>query len=319
MGEHGWIAAVAACVAVGLARGTAPLARARGWTDPRPAAPVLERKRGQLPVPFTGAWSLGLGGLAGLVAAGLLGLSPASAGWCAPDVDPLLAGALLLGAAAFGLADDLRPGGLPAAVQLGVQALLCAPLVVLWGAWIVPFGLVVFAAVNTADHSDGWCAGFGTAAGLPTAPCLGGAALGFLGANLDRGLRGARGPTAFLGDGGSNLLAMWLLMQPSLWPALVVPAADLARVSLERALRGHPPWRGDRSHLGQRLEAAGWPLSARLAVWAALVVAAAKGASGPELHAGATPLPIGVGAALAALLAVGLGVRPPRWPGRSRG
>ena len=312
------LAAVACGAAAILARGTAPLARARGWTDPRPDAPELERKRGQAPVPFTGAWSIGLAGVIGLAVALLTGGSPSGAGWCALDLNASLAAALLAGAALLGLADDLRPGGFAPRSQLAVQALLCLPLAWVWGVWALPFGLAAFAAVNTADHSDGWCASFTAAAGGTAAPLLGGASLGFLTANLDRGLRGERGPTAFLGDGGSNLLAMWVLLQPELWPALVVPAADLARVSVERLLHGQAPWVGDRRHLGQRLQAAGWPLLARLLTWVAAVALATRGASAVSMRVGESSMELGAGSALAVALVVLLGARPPRWPRSSR-
>jgi UDP-N-acetylmuramyl pentapeptide phosphotransferase/UDP-N-acetylglucosamine-1-phosphate transferase len=308
------LVAIAAAVAALVARGTAPLARARGWTDPRPGAPALERKREQAPVPFTGAWSLGLAGWVGLGAALGLGWSPSQAGWCAGDVPPLLAAGLLSGAAALGLADDLRPCGLSPRVQLLTQALLCAPLAWLWGPWFLPFGLAAFAAVNTADHSDGWCASFTAAAGWPGAPLLGGASLGFLSANLDRGLRGERGPTAFLGDGGSNLLAMWLLLLPPLWPLLVVPGADLARVLGARALHGQAPWQGDRRHLGQRLQAAGWPLTARLFAWVAAVALASSGPRWASWEVGSSSLELGAGALAATVAIAVLGARPPRWP-----
>jgi hypothetical protein len=308
------LAAFAAAVAALAARGTASFARARGWTDPRPGAPELERKRGQTPVPFTGAWSLGLAGLGGAGVALGLGWSSREAGWCAGDVHPLLAAALLSGAASLGLADDLRPAGLSPRAQLLAQALLCAPLAWLWGAWFLPFGLAVFAAVNTADHSDGWCASFTAAAGLPAAPLLGGASLGFLTANLDRGLRGQRGPTAFLGDGGSNLLALWVLLLPPLWPLLVVPAADLARVLGSRALHGQAPWRGDRRHLGQRLQAAGWPLPARLLAWVAAVALAAMGAPWWTGRVGESSLELGAGTLAAGLSIAVLGALAPRWP-----
>lgn len=305
---------LAAAVAAFVARGTAPLARTRGWTDPRPEAPVLERKRNQSPVPFTGAWSLGLAGLSGGGVALALGWTPLEAGWCANDVHPWLAAGLLLGAALLGLSDDLRASGLSPRAQLLGQALLCLPLAWLWGAWFLPFGLAAFAAINTADSSDGWCASFTAVAGVPAAPLLGGASLGFLGANLDRGLRGERGPTAFLGDGGSSLLAMWVLLLPHLWPFVVVPGADLMRVVIARALHGQAPWQGDRRHLGQRLQANGWPLLARLLAWVAAIGLASSGPTWAVWQVGTSSLKIGAGMPAAALLILLLGARPPRWP-----
>lgn len=308
------LAAFAAAVAALVARGTAPFARVRGWTDPRPGAPELKRKRDQAPVPFTGAWSLGFAGLAGWGVAHGLGWGTSQMGWCANDVPAWLAAGLLTGAAMLGLVDDLRPAGLSPRAQLAAQALLCLPLAWLWGAWFLPFGLAAFAAVNTADHSDGWCASFTAAAGLPAAPLLGGASLGFLSANLDRGLRGGRGPTAFLGDGGSNLLAMWVLLLPPLWPLLVVPGADLARVLGARALAGQALWHGDRRHLGQRLQAAGWPLLARLFAWIAAVALAASGSPGWTWQVGDSSPEFGAGTLAAAVFIALLGGRPPRWP-----
>ncbi len=80
--------------------------------------------------------------------------------------------------------------------------------------------------------------------------------------------RTASTPLAYLGDGGSHLLGMALLVVPGAWPALGLPLLDLARVALERARAGEAPWRGDRRHLAHRLERRGLgPVPVALILW----------------------------------------------------
>ena len=97
----------------------------------------------------------------------------------------------------------------------------------------------------------------GLAGPLPVAAC---AVLGFLPFNLrradERALFG-RLPRAILGDSGSHLLGMLVLLTPVAWPALTLPLLDLARVAIERVRSGQPPWVGDRRHLAHRLQARG--------------------------------------------------------------
>ena len=62
---------------------------------------------------------------------------------------------------------------------------------------------------------------------------------------------------AYLGDSGSHLLGLLVLLSPLGPLAMVVPLLDLLRVASLRRSEGRPPWLGDRRHLGHRLEAAG--------------------------------------------------------------
>jgi UDP-N-acetylmuramyl pentapeptide phosphotransferase/UDP-N-acetylglucosamine-1-phosphate transferase len=181
-------------------------------------------------------------------------------------------------------------------------------------------------AWNTFDNADGVATGLG-AIGLASGGAAGaGAALGFLPWNLARprsapgaaapprppsvGSTGAecagrtpipappegrrQAPVAYLGDSGSHLLGMLLLLTPGAWPVFLLPAADLARLSVVRLRRGRAPWQGDRRHLAHRLEKAGL---GRLGVLAVL------------LGLGAIPLAWrGAGGLLAGLAAFALAV-----------
>ena len=95
---------------------------------------------------------------------------------------------------------------------------------------------------------------------LPSAPLAAAGLAGFLPCNVRA--RDGRAlvpgiPGAILGDAGSHLLGMALWLDVATWPALALPLADLARVSVERLRAGQAPWVGDRRHLAHRLERAG--------------------------------------------------------------
>lgn len=182
------------------------------------------------------------------------------------------AAALSLGAAfALGTADDLRRGGLSAAVklagQLGAGALLAVP--VWWDAGpgfaalgatlsCALCGAAAANALNTFDNADGVASGttavglFATGALLPGAAVAGVVPAGLLLRRREGGV-----PRAYLGDAGSHLCAFALLIVPGAWPALGLPALDLVRVVLERLRAGERPWHGDRRHLAHRLQRAG--------------------------------------------------------------
>lgn len=228
----------------------------------------------------------------GLVVAWVLGLDPGALGAWDASIDGRLAPMLLMGAGVMGWFDDWLGRGLSPRAQLLGQACLCLPLAQIWGLEFVLVGLVVFAVINTLDHADGWCAGLCGAAALPVAPLLACTSLGFLPANVDRARRGERGPTAFLGDGGSSLLAIWVLLSPETWPALIVPAVDLARVCVERMAAGVAPWQGDRRHLGQRLGGLRWSLPAQLATLGSLALLAHVGSTLVAVHVGASTVEV---------------------------
>ncbi len=249
-----------------LAPRLAPRLVRAGLTDPRPGAPVPERKRGQTARPLVGGVLL-----AAALAAGWMhgALFPALV--AGPQFGPSLGfAALALGLAfALGFADDLAPGGLgPGAKALGnlpiaaAGALALAPVIGPWWGWGegAALGLAaawVIAAVqlaNTYDHADGLLAGAAGPALVLSGGVLGGAGggalLGFLPANFGRG-------RALLGDGGSHLAGVLIALHPAAWGALWLPALDLTRVLALRLFAGQRPWHGDRRHLGQVLAAGG--------------------------------------------------------------
>lgn len=214
--------------------------------------------------------------------------------WIAESGAAALALALALGA---GLADDLAPRGLGPLAKLALQSLAALPLAyaalepsadvlgleLAWQraltAWCAT--LLALNLMNTYDHADGMAGGV-AALGLCSAwPIAAGACAGFLPFNFERAAASpAREPSApraaprraFLGDAGSHLLGMLVLLVPAAWPCLFVPALDLVRVACARLCAGEPPWRGDRRHLGQRLAARG--LTPLRAACAALALAA---------------------------------------------
>lgn len=196
-------------------------------------------------------------------------------------------------ALASGALDDAKPGGLGPLAKLCLQVAVGALLA--WHlsspvAFVLLAGLSVLHqnAINTFDNADGaasgLCAAGLLACGSPLAPVV----LVFLVPNLL--LRTASGdPRAYLGDAGSQLLGLAVLLTPGAWPILALPLFDLARLSVQRARLGIAPWKGDRRHLAHRLQR--WGLGP-VAVLATLLVLAA-----PALLA-----PGAVGIGLSALL-----------------
>ncbi len=295
------LGAAAGFLAARALRGPAAvLARARGWVDPRPGAPVPERKRGQLPIPLTGgcvfAAALAAGGIVS-ASFGASPLEPFGAAW--PAVLAALAAALAVGLLDDGIPGGLRPASkillqLPAAAFAGIalaqrmslhqplEPVVCALL-----------ALVALELANTFDHADGLCAGGASLALAWPAPFAAAALAGWLPHNLDRRPGGA--PSALLGDGGSHLIGVVLILEPAAWGGFFLPFLDLVRVGIERVAAGAPLWRGDRRHLGQRLTAAG--LSPRSA--AAWSTAAAIPAVAATWHGG--PATIAAGLATSAL------------------
>jgi len=266
----------------------APIARRVGLDDGPDAAEAgaRARKTQREPVALVGGLAIAL---ALLAVHGLPLGAPRPEWWIVDERGAALALVLALTA---GLIDDAAPRGLGPLAKLALQSLAAAPLA--WSA-LAPetqsevFGLqqewrralaawlavlLALNLMNTYDHADGMAGGV-AALGLGVAwPIAAGACAGFLPFNFERG-RGTAAPArrrAFLGDAGSHLLGMLVLLVPAAWPCLLVPALDLARVVLARVRAGDPPWRGDRRHLGQRLAASG--LSPLLAALVALALAA---------------------------------------------
>ncbi len=259
----------------------ARLAPRLGLTDPGDGG----RKRQREPLALVGGLAVGLSlvsawfleqlpqaGLAGLVARGsaapgfLCGLEKPE-----PYVPEPWIGAGLLGALVVGLIDDLLPTGLRAAHKLAGQAI--AGLMLAWpvllageialGLALVAGTLVALNAFNTFDNADGAASTLALVALAQALPVASAAIAGFLPFNLrradGRGWLLPRLPRAILGDAGSHLLGMLVLLTPAAWPALALPLLDLVRVSLERLRAGSRPWVGDRRHLAHRLERLGAP------------------------------------------------------------
>jgi UDP-GlcNAc:undecaprenyl-phosphate/decaprenyl-phosphate GlcNAc-1-phosphate transferase len=244
----------------------ARLAPRLGWVDCADGG----RKQQREPLPLVGGASLAVG--LGFAAA----LGAAEWGWgdlrSLPEWPQSLSSPWSLAALAVafvvGWIDDVLPGGLRPAAKLVGQALcgsLAAGPLIAAGAWlpavfVIGAALVALNALNTFDNADGAAAGISVlalAGPLPVAAC---AMLGFLPFNLrradERALFG-RLPRAILGDSGSHLLGMLILLTPVAWPALTLPLLDLARVAIERMRNGQAPWVGDRRHLAHRLQARG--------------------------------------------------------------
>jgi UDP-N-acetylmuramyl pentapeptide phosphotransferase/UDP-N-acetylglucosamine-1-phosphate transferase len=175
--------------------------------------------------------------------------------------------AALAVALAVGVFDDARPRGLgPLSKLLGQLLAGCVLAYPTWTA-LEPgpaFGWTCAGAGgaalacnlwNTFDNADGVAAGLAGGGFALLGNPLAAAILGFLPWNLL--LRRGGEPRAYLGDGGSHLLGMTVLVEPATWPLAVLPALDLARVSALRLAAGVAPWVGDRRHLAHALERRG--------------------------------------------------------------
>jgi UDP-GlcNAc:undecaprenyl-phosphate GlcNAc-1-phosphate transferase len=260
-----WVAFATALV---LTPVLARLARRAGVVDGGSAAEG-ERKLQERPVPPVGGVALLLALGAALLAA------PDPLPWGGAELAALALAGLV------GLVDDARAGGLRPLAKVAGQALAAAPLCVvavrggdpLGAAGLLLMALVCQNAWNTFDNADGAAAGLGALALLHPATAAAAALLGFLPWNLlGRGTGARRAPVAYLGDSGSHLVGMAILVTPAAWPALALPLLDLARVSVVRVRAGRSPFHGDRAHLAHLLQARGLGPVATLAVL--LVVAA---------------------------------------------
>lgn len=267
-----WFGAAVAAAAALLV--TVPLARAArtvGLVDPRPGGPVPARKRGQPAIPMAGGAAV-LFAVSVVALVSFFGPGGEPAGVLGFDASQLLGPSWHLALYALGLAflaglvDDFWPGGLLPAAKLAVEVpavafgALALAAQLGWEGPAALFGLALLVltalqVANTWDHADGFCAGAAAVGLVGPAPVFAGALLGWLPWNLNR--RPGRAPTCLLGDSGSHLVGMAIVLVPAAWPALTVAALDLTRVALERVRTGARPWHGDRRHLGQRLAAAG--------------------------------------------------------------
>jgi len=247
---------VLAFLAVAAASALATLVSLRfaaraGLADDPAAAPHRKLQPGPVPA---------VGGIAILV--GLLVLD-----WTGGIelLSPGILAALLL-AFLLGLVDDRRRGGLsPLALLLG-QSVAAIVLVASgwrvcggepWLAAVASFAAVLVAvnALNTFDNADGAATSLGIVGFSVGAPLLAAPLVGFLPWNL-LGNRDAR-PRAYLGNSGSHLLGVLLVLDPVARLALCLPLLDLLRLVILRAAAGGRPWLGDRRHLAHRLQKAG--------------------------------------------------------------
>jgi len=264
--------------------------RARGWGDAAEGTEA-ERKLQRSRVPAVGGIAIAAIWLAVFLLDRDLGAS-----WPGEPLPGLsgeadrgavrVAAALALGTAlGIGLFDDHRRGGLSPLTKGLLQALagalvalpcwfpgglLAAPEPSLsalgWTGFWIAGALVALNAWNTFDNADGAASSLASLGLWRVSPLLAAAPLGFLVPNLFLRARpdpgeppGLGDPRAYLGDGGSHLLGMALLLCPGAWPAILLPMLDLARVSVVRLRLGLAPWHGDRRHLAHRLQAAGIP------------------------------------------------------------
>jgi len=248
--------------------------------DPAPGSPDAERARKAQ----TRAVPL-VGGLALLAGLALSGAGRADAGF--ESIGLVWPGAVacwssLMLAFLVGFVDDALPAGLSPGAKFAAQCTAGLPLG--FGMWsglaeanpgaapglLALIGLLLAAALaaavaqnalNTFDNADGVATGI-TAFGMAlVSPVLAASLLGFLPFNLRmrrrRAFEQSLTPRAYLGDSGSHLLGMCILLFPPTWPLLALPLFDLGRLSVERLQRGSRPWRGDRFHLAHLLEARG--------------------------------------------------------------
>jgi UDP-N-acetylmuramyl pentapeptide phosphotransferase/UDP-N-acetylglucosamine-1-phosphate transferase len=260
-----------------------------GFADDPSAAP--DRKRQTRPVPAVG----GIAILAGLLVVRAL---PSSA-WVGVGL------AFLVGAI-----DDRRKGGLPPAALILGQLVVAAGLVasgwrICAGAPLLAVAASAFAvvlainALNTFDNADGAASALGVLGLGAGSPLLAAPLAGFLPWNLVAG--GGTRPAAYLGNSGSFVVGVLLLLDPIGRYALLLPLLDLARLAFVRVSKGSRPWIGDRRHLAHRLQAKGLatlPVVFVLTALAAPAVVGAKiGGNAPLLGALAS-----VALALAAVL-----------------
>jgi UDP-N-acetylmuramyl pentapeptide phosphotransferase/UDP-N-acetylglucosamine-1-phosphate transferase len=259
------VAALASSAATWIARSVA--ARAGLADDP---AQAPDRKRQARPVPAVG----GIAILAGLAAARAL---PAFA-WVGVGL------AFLVGAV-----DDRRKGGLPPSALLLGQLVVAAGLVAAgWRLCDGPPALAVAAsgfavvlainASNTFDNADGATSAIGVLGLGAGSPLLAAPIAGFLPWNLLAA--GGTRPAAYLGNAGSFVVGVLLVLDPVGRFALLLPLLDLARLAFVRTFAGSRPWIGDRRHLAHRLQAKGL---ATLPVVLVLILVAAPAVIGARL------------------------------------
>ncbi len=232
-------------LALGLTPLAARLARWIGWVDPRSGdLAAAARKRQRTAVPVAG----------GAVLLVLICAFPrAFSGHASAFVAMALAGGV-------GLLDDGLRGGLAPVPKVALQSAAALPHALVLGAQHGPAALLGFwllalvaqNAANTFDHQHGFCGTLGVCGLTGPFPWLAGCLAGFLPHNLRTDREGSS--RIYLGDAGSHLIGMAIAVHPAAWPVLALPLVDLGRLAVVRVRVGSVPWRGDRRHLGHRLE-----------------------------------------------------------------
>ena len=225
-----------------------------------------DRKPSRGDVPVVGGVAIVISLLAARI---FFGEAPASAAGEGGFSEAWTWGAILC-AFGVGLGDD-RFGFRPRVKLLGqATAGLCLAVPILLESESVGFGGALFEAlawflgamiaqnaINTFDNADGAASSVVASALILPSPVAAAAIVGFLPFNLSR-REHAKIERPILGDAGSHVLGILLLLNPVAWPVLALPLLDLARVSIVRVRRGIAPWVGDRRHLAHRLELAGF-------------------------------------------------------------
>lgn len=287
-----------ACAAFAFGLLATRVARRIGWVDGGAGAHKLAGERW----PLTGGAALLAGWLVAELCARAWALAPSSL-FEAAELSALLESTLgvevrlwplgaVCAAFALGTLDDLLENGLSAGAKLCGQALcglvLVAPSLLLYGASSTALLVALLAAagacvalncINTFDNADGAALGVGLL-GLSGAPALAAPLVGFAPLNLLADRAGTWRRKAILGDAGSHALGLVLLLHPLAWPALTLPALDLARLCWVRWRLGEPVWRGDRRHLAHRFAQGGmapWRVALQLAAIAAPAALAPAG------------------------------------------
>jgi UDP-GlcNAc:undecaprenyl-phosphate GlcNAc-1-phosphate transferase len=299
-----WAFLVGACASASTVLALSVVASRAGLTDDPSAAP--HRKLQARPVPAVG----GAGILVGLCAIECCARTtlPGEGAWIA-----------LLLAFGLGLIDDRIRGGLPPLALILGQSVVAATLVL--SGWRVCGGeptpalvatvlavLVALNAVNAFDNADGAATSIGIlglsfGSHLLAAPLLGFLPFNFVGNPLRRG---GPVPMAYLGNSGSHLLGILLLLDPVGRVALLLPVLDLLRVSLVRLAAGARPWVGDRRHLAHRLQKTGLSAPFVSLVLIAIAAPSVLGAVDPLTRVIESSLGLGV---LVTLLLFGTAVR----------
>lgn len=301
-----------AVAALAAAAATALFARAAagaGLLDRAPGAAEAARKLQARPVPQVGGLALLAGALAGWLVAGT-GAAPFGAAGAA---------ALVL-AFAVGLADDLLPRGIPPLAKLAGQLASALPVSLTvgarsgWGAGLAVLlaAPVAMNALNTFDNADGAAASLGVAALAMPLPLGAAALLGFLPFNANGRAHGPgrAAPSAYLGDAGSHLLGMAILLAPPAWPALALPLLDLGRCAALRLRAGQAPWTGDRRHLAHRLQERGLGTAGVVIVLLAVALPSLLAADAAVATRSLEPLAWGLVGTAALFAAAVVGSRP---------